>query len=164
MSVTVSGTVLGGLIAGAVGLLSQMLALKYRTARERVNWYRQLEHLTDRLQSDLDPKHRGHREDEVAQSQHEQTAANVIPEIDHHFGIAPVEIPNSIHESQDEMTRAFVKMNQFPSGSRTVGQISIAADLAESIGEWAQEQRKDAERNFYYRPGAAVRRLSPDNS
>jgi len=163
VAVTVSGTILGGLIAATAGILAQMYALRHQNIREQVNWYRQLEHLTQRLHSDLDTRHKGHIEDEVLQDQHEKTVDTIASEIDHHFGLAPVEIPEKIHESQDKITMAHMKLQGYPVGSRSVGQINIISDEAEKVGFWAREQRHEIEQNFYYRPRETVRRVFSDS-
>ncbi len=76
MPIVLSGTIIGGLIAGGAGLLGTYYSLERQHAIEKRNWLSQLDHLTSRVALDLD----GPPEEAIDGTTDEQRTAKRIVE------------------------------------------------------------------------------------
>ncbi|QIO25562.1 hypothetical protein [Haloarcula sp. JP-L23] len=104
MTIVLSGTIIGGLIAGSAGLAGTYYSLERRRIVEHRNWLSQLKHLTSRVTFDLN----GPPEEAADGTTDKQRTAkriveSTVPRIEDHLATAPVEISEDIREMQDQL-------------------------------------------------------------
>ncbi|WP_143420726.1 hypothetical protein [Halorubrum ezzemoulense] len=97
MTIVLSGTIVGGVIAGASGLAGTYYTLRHQRVVEIDNWLSQLDHLTSRITIDLDGN------DADKQRESKRIFLNTYPRLEDHLSTAPFKLSEDIRDKQDEL-------------------------------------------------------------
>jgi len=141
MTIVLSGTIIGGLIAGGAGLAGTYYSLERQRVVEKRNWLSQLNHLTSRVALDLD----GPPEEAADGTTDEQrTAMRIVestsPRIEDHLAAAPFEISEDIRDLQDRLVvlQRKIEVNR-PPKDVLVKDLREADSVTDEIYECAKE-------------------------
>ncbi len=141
MNIVLSGTIIGGLIAGGAGLVGTYYSLERQRVVEKRNWLSQLDHLTSRVALDLDGSH---EEASNGTTDEQRTAKRVVestaPRIEDHLAAAPFAISEDIRELQDRLVvlQRKIEVNRPPKAA-VVEDLREADSVTDEIFECATE-------------------------
>ncbi|WP_435065961.1 hypothetical protein [Halobaculum sp. EA56] len=141
MSRFLLGQLLGAVIAGVVGILTQKYALHLQQQRKERQWKSRLDRLCDRLITDLpdDPA-----DEEIRLPLY--TYIDVLPLLESHLSKAPIELSDSVEDAYEDIywyKRHYGTRNHVSGSSNDADHIEsisedarrLKSEVSDSIGE-----------------------------
>ena len=138
MPVVVSGTVIGGVVAGLSGLAGTFYTLSHQSMVQRDNWLSQLDHLTSRITIEEEGN------DADNQRRSKRVFSEIYPRVEDHLADAPFRMSDEVRNKQDELADLKIRIEATsPPEDRLALDLTKCENLTNEIYSEAESSAPD---------------------